>query len=116
MNKSDLRTGMLVEDSEGAVGVVLKNTATVDGIKWFYSATKRLINIWEELDECFNEDLTGISISNDIVKVYQPHNFDHYTTLKAYDEDYLIWERGIIKEVTILDIEKQLGYKVKIIG
>jgi hypothetical protein len=120
MNKSDLRTGMVVKDKDGFVGVVLKNTSTVDGIKWFFDTDElSKINEWQELDKHYNENLTTKNDYNaeTIVAIYQPDNFDDYTTMKAYSENYLIWEREEpIKEVTMKDIEEKFGYKVKIIG
>ena len=120
MNKSDLRTGMVVKDKDGFVGVVLKNTSTVDGIKWFFDTDElSKINEWQELDKYYNENLTTKNDFNaeTIVAIYQPDNFNDYTTMKAYSENYLIWEREEpIKEVTMKDIEEKFGYKVKIIG
>lgn len=119
MTKSDLRTGMVVEDRDGYIGIVLKSTATVDGIKWFLNDDGEKISMWEELDDEYNEDLTGTENFNsgDIVKIYQPHNFDDYTTMKAYSEEYLIWEREQeVKEITMKDIEEKFGCKVKIVG
>lgn len=120
MKKSDLRTGMVVKDKDGFVGVVLKNTATVDGIKWFYNTDEdEVMSEWQELDKYYEEDLTTKNDYNaeTIVAVYQPDNFDDYTTMKVYSEDNLIWERELpIKEITLKDIEEKFGCKVKIIG
>jgi hypothetical protein len=99
MKKSDLRTGMVVKDREGNYGVVLRNTATVDGIKWFILG-EETSDMWEELDEYYNETLCSNFSSNessdnldDIVTIYQPDNFDLYTTRKVIDDKYIIWER-----------------------
>lgn len=120
MTKSELRTGMVVKDRDGFIGVVLKNTSTVDGIKWFKD-TEGITSIdeWQELDEAYNEDLTTKNDfdAEDIVSVYQPNDFDDYTTVRAYQEDHLIWNREEpVKEVTMKDIEEKFGCKVKIIG
>lgn len=120
MTKSDLRTGMVVKDSCGYIGVVLRNTATVDGIKWFKDTIDDGygVNQWQELDKVYSEDLTSkdYTEADDIIAVYQPYDFNDYTTIKVYNEDYLIWERkSEIKEVTIKDIEEKFGCRVKII-
>lgn len=94
MTKTDLRTGMVVKDSDGFVGVVLKNTATVDGIKWFLNTEdNELMSEWQELDKNYNEDLTTTNnlMAEDIIAIYQPRDFDDYTTIRAYSDDYLIW-------------------------
>ena len=115
-NKSDLRTGMVVEDRDGWTGVVLLNTATLDGIKWFISGFGDRCDVWEELDE-YSDDLFHKDSGIDIIKIFQPHNFNDYTTIKAHNEEYLIWEREEkIKEVTIKDIEEKFGCKVRIVS
>lgn len=53
--------------------------------------------------------------SLDIVKVYKSrsHWFDD-----MFNDYYLelIWERKEVKELTIEEIEKELGYKIKVVG
>lgn len=125
MKKADLRSGMVVEDDDGSVGVVLLNTATQDGIKWFLDADHDNIDFWEDLSN-YDDDLKALdySESDDIVKVFQPHNFNDYTTKQAYSDDYLIWDKfegdttisEEYKEITLSDIEKKFGCKVKIVS
>lgn len=122
MTKSDLSTGMVVKSADNLIGVVLLKTATCDGIKWFLNENStgmisKVINEFEELTE-YHDDLTHKD-GNDlnIIKVYQPDNLEDYTTMKAYNEDYLIWERKEeTKEITMTEIEEKFGCKVKIIG
>lgn len=118
MTKSDLRTGMVVKNAKNRVGIVLKDTAAVDGIKWFLNGNKDvMINYWEELDS-YKEDLTNYSLNgSNIVAIYQTCNFNDYTTIKVYDEENLIWEREYEPvDITIKEIEEKLGYKIKIVG
>jgi hypothetical protein len=118
MTKSDLRTGMVVESRDGFIGVVLKNTVAEDGIRWIVTNSGNLLNCWEELDEGFNDNLTAVDddVDSDIIKIYLPQDCSDYTTICAYQEHNLVWERDEVKEVTIKDIEDKFGCKVKIVG
>ena len=117
MTKSDLRTGMVVKDQDGLVGAVLRDTSYGDGIKWFYDTNeKKYINTFSLLDEEYHEDLTSDELLIDIVEIYQPAQ-DFMTTSKGYSKEYLIWKREEeFKEITIAEVERKFGYKVKIIG
>lgn len=66
----------------------------------------------------YYNDLTHMDGSSlNIVKVYLPHNYDEYTTKKAYNEEYLVWERKEeVKEISMKDVEEKFGCKVKIVG
>lgn len=102
--KADLKDGMVVECSDGSRGMYLNNRFT--GLKHFTS-----ICTYTDTLECKYEGKT-------INKVYTSHSF----YLNSYFEDRnltLIWERPKeepVKEMTIEEIEKELGYKVKIIS
>ena len=125
MKKSDLRTGMVVESRDGSVGVVLLNTATVSGIKWFLDCDRDRIDFWQELNEYDNNLMLICSDGDDeedIMKIYQPSDFNDYTTMKVYCDENLIFDReiknisGEYKDVTMKDIEEKFGCKVKIVG
>ena len=118
MTKADLRTGMVVEDRSGFVGVVLKGTNQGDIIKWFYDATdSSIINDCDDMED-FNSDLTfADDYEYDIVKIYDTDDPELYTTTKVHDVKYLIWEREEeAKEVTLKEVEEKFGCKVKIVG
>lgn len=53
----------------------------------------------------------------DIMKVYELKCQANQNLIKAYCEKYLtlIWERTEPKEMTMAELEKELGYKVKIV-
>jgi len=105
MKKSDLVNGMVVEMRDGDKYMVLK-TRNFEAI----------VNEddYSNLRDC-NEDLTDSTDRDfDIVAIYEPQSADE----AEMDEwDYLapIWERSEHKELTVAEIEKQLGYKVKIV-
>ena len=101
---SDLENGMIVETRRGTLLMVLDDN---------------LIN-----DECwvslcnYSEDLTRYEFMKDdyrdIMKVY----FSEYNqTIKdKFKNKILIWERYDCKEMTVNEIEKELGYRIKIKG
>jgi len=112
MTKADLRTGMRVTNKMGKKFIVILNCQQgYNDVKDF------LVNAndtsWHGLSY-FDDDLTATYPCDNIVKVEIPsHPYDlfnidsvKYTT---------IWERKPPKEMTLAEIEKELGYPVKII-
>ena len=94
MQKSDLKTGMLLEFSNGNFGIVLKDTEKGDVIASERAMSER---IWGELSS-FNEDLTYHSTKAsyfDIVKVYSCSKAT--CEMLSFENPYmlrtLIWER-----------------------
>lgn len=107
--KSDLKTGMILEFNNGCTATVLFGTKNGD----IYAGST-----WGGL-EGVNEDLTlEDSFEGDVVRVYQPIGNIHFlkTNYLNYNKNYkLLWQREEAKEMTIEEIEKELGYKIKII-
>lgn len=95
MTKSDLRTGMVVENENGFYGVVLRDTATVDGIKWIGSKRGATYESWEELSD-YSEQLTSTT-NTKIAKVYQTSNFSQYLSKKVMNDENIIWDRDDAK-------------------
>ena len=102
--KSDLKDGMVIEYRDGDRRIVLNNKF-----------------VWRRgyLDfEDFNDDFVSKGGSYEIVKVY----ISSATSLDDWCKDHylkLIWERKeepTHKEMTIEEIEKELGYKIKVVG
>lgn len=114
-NKSDLRTADVVVNSKGSYGVVLKGTYRGDLIKWFLNDEDEIIHKFRSLSS-LNEDLTyKYEAGHRIIKVYRPTDPHDMSTMNAIKDKYLIWEEKI-KEVTIEELERQFGCKVKIVG
>ena len=115
MNKSDLRTGMVVTTEKGHhyqvfLGAVTSiNTSHNQNILVCIDDDHET---WMDLNT-FKEDLTFADMS--IVKVEVPK----ITTelVKSYEkmEKVTIWKRQPIKKMTLEEIEKCLGYKVQIV-
>lgn len=100
--KADIRDGMVVELRNGAVYMVMGNV---------------LMNFEDCLSLTpYNDTLETTSDCLVIDKVYKSGTL----TMKRYFEHsnlILIWERpNLIKEMTVDEIEKELGYKIKIVG
>ena len=101
MNKSDLKTGMLVETRDGEIMRVLKNTSAGDVMVALYGS-------WTDLNS-FGDDFKHKQVSSvDIMKVFSTiyaNMLSSYTT-----SDYkLLWERKENIEMTVAEIEKKLG-------
>ena len=110
MKKSDLKTGTILEFVGGELGMVLlgtKNGDIVSGSTWFpledYSDKEMFINIDHYAS---------------VKAVYQPrYNKDYLKKGVSIGRDFItVWKRTEPKEMTLADIEAELGYPVKIIG
>lgn len=111
--KDDLKTGMLVVTRDGRKWIVMKDLYDKN-----YEETGVLSNLDEfNLLASYNDDLTFISRSGkhieklDIVEVYD------VKSILDFDIIYrkLLWKREEVKELTVGEISKLLGYKVKIV-
>ena len=116
MKKSDLRTGMVVTTKDGDHFRVFLNTVTnlnpeINGV---------LIKIdhknasWLDL-KSFNDDLESYG-GYTIVKIEIPRILTDLVGLYNEIGKVTIWEREEVKEITVAEIEKILGYKVKIVA
>lgn len=94
MTKADLKDGMICESKEGNQYIWLNGKLNLIAI--YYSE--------ETGADLRNED--GIK-EHDIVRVYAEG---------MSDRKYLIWERKEPKAMTLADIERELGYPVKIVS
>ena len=113
MKLSELKTGMVVVNSKGSAGVVLKGTKDGDLIKWFRDVnTGKVLQLFRSL-WTINEDLTFKDGTGRIVQIYQAKDKHECTTVDAVKPKNLIWEEKT-KEVTMAEVEKKFGCKVKI--
>lgn len=96
---------------------------TRDGTKWLVAQSteeKVLVNddmnMWISFYD-YNDDLTlSCSPHLDIMKVYGLSKYPTYSLCYDRSDRNLIWEREEVKEMTLKQIEKELGYKIKIVG
>ena len=112
MTKSELQTGMIVELRNGNTYIIMLNhcgTVKTDILAGM-AEDKTITHRWASLDNYY-EDLTHQNIKDlDIVRVYSTRV---YQINRKKD---LIWERPEVKEVTMDEVEKMFGCKVKIIN
>lgn len=108
MNKSDLKTGMIVVDREGNRKKVLLNTKHGDIL--VYPNHDCFGYLEDYNDDLSNKDINGLNI----VSVYNSIFPESQTSfdIKYYD---LIWEKNECLEMSIEDIEVRLGHEIKII-
>jgi len=107
MKKSDLKNGMVVEQRDGDKLMYLET----EDFKGFVSKEDYLG--MNELDDNLI-DPDGDS-EYDIVAIYQPTGL-FKAQRDQWDDLDPIWERKEYKEMTITEIEKEFGFKVKIKG
>lgn len=118
MKKSDLRSGDLVKTEEGNIYMVLLNTKAANN-----HSENILLNLitgnYIELN-LYSEDLTNnfdedCHIKEICSENYVGNNFRKNNLLKHIGSFYSTWKREDKKEVTISEIEKELGYPIKIV-
>lgn len=116
MKKSDLKTGMIVtlrNWNEYVVFIDAQNTNMYDSGSVIVNASKFL---WQRLKD-FNEDMTNIREKKwDIMKVeLASHPYCYMNLNNGRENRKLLWEREEVKEMTMEELEKHFGCKVKII-
>lgn len=127
MTKSDLRTGMIVQMRDGEffivmLGVKINNSENakdillhIDNGEILYDSFDYLNEYYEDLTPCFG-DAHEVIIDN----VYIPQRvdmigrIDHYK--KIWSRDKSIFNESDVRDMTLDEIEKELGHKVKIVS
>ena len=101
MTKQDLRSGMVVELKNGKRYLVIAETL-------------QFVGLHEHMEYAsHSDDLTfGFGYLN-VEKVYNPGNVTFSEMIEHPTN--LIWERKVVKELTVKEIEHLLGYSVKIV-
>lgn len=107
--KADLKNGDVIKRRNGWVEIVCLETGTLITKDEFDKLSK------------INDDLTSIygNGTYDIVAVRRP-KYPKDCRFDAFDKEFgdLVYdrERDTVREMTVDEIEKELGYKVKVVG
>ena len=115
---AELRTGDIVLSTKGSYGMVLRGTPYGDVIKWYVNNKGKCIEKFRSMN-MINSDFTfRFDEGNRIVKVWRTKDRHCLGIMCAgvYMEDYhyeLIYDDHI-KEVTMDEVERKFGCKVKI--
>lgn len=112
MKKSDLKTGMFVVLASGDEGIILGNAVVS------FSSKVGGISL-----KCYQDNLTHTSSTDrDIIEVHAEASccagasLNYYVSYPDELKGKLLWKREEeVKEVTMDDLEKQFGCKVKIV-
>ena len=114
MTKQDLKSGMVVKCRNGdeyQVFLGLHEDCNSNGKAMVEINGKGFVNLND-----FNDDLTCTSLKEfDIMKVYFTRRAYKLTDPKGYTNWQCLWKREEPKELTVSEIEKLLGYPVKIV-
>ena len=116
MKKSDLKTGMRVELSNGSLYMIIKD---IDSKLYGHQKIALINNSGFLRGESYDDDLNFIMDKDyDIVKVYTINEYENgllsSETLK-FDKKYLIWTRKEPIKMTVKEIEEKIGYKIEIV-
>ena len=118
MTKSELKTGMVVTTKEGHKYRVYRNIATE-----YNNVSDKGNDVlvgsladWLRLEN-YNDNLTHkLYKEYDIMKVeLVNHPYDFIKDLDNVKIAETLWERQEVKELTVAEISKLLGYEVKIV-
>lgn len=106
--KKDLKNGDVVIHRNGRVSIAIPQIATL-----------KQVDCYDELDY-FADDLKNTfgpgGPEYDIMKVYRPNIPRHCSFKEAnYTKGTLVYKREEFEEMTIAEIEKALGKKIKIV-
>lgn len=125
MKKSDLRNGDIIQTRDGTKCIVLLNIKEFESVKDFLIDLKS--GDYLELEDYTSGLHYKGSVKYDIMKVcsnvYVGDNFRHHIINDfdyKYDYDHAewTWERETEEEkkkMTILEIERELGYEIEIV-
>ena len=120
MTLNDLKTGMIVTWRNGRKCIVLRDTPKFGRLQ--YTNKNFLVsccdNGWTTLCN-YNDDFTNkIFDGYDIVKVEVPDHpcdcFNHERN--NFFNGKVVWEENPVVKMTVSEIEKKLGYKIKIVS
>lgn len=109
MKKSDLNLLYLVITRDGTKWLIAES---IEGLVLVQDKLRGWVSLAD-----YNNDLTMKRMPNlDIMKVYSLSKYATYSLSFDEHDRGLIWERVGPKEMTVEQIEKELGYKIKIVG
>jgi hypothetical protein len=111
MKKSDLKNGYVVELENGQTGLVFINHHRSGDIISLHSGGGMVLS-------CYTEDLLITNDKGSDYKIVKVFATCHTTNHHGWRDRDLIWERQEIqeiKEVTVAQLEAELGYPIKIV-
>ena len=119
IKKNELITSDVVMSDGGNYGIVLRGTQKGDLIKWFKDKNGEVIHKYRSFDMIKDDLSFKTSAKFDgqdtrIVRVYRVTDAHDMSTMNAIKDEYIIWEEKV-KEVTMADLERMYGCKVKVV-
>ena len=111
MKKSDLKKGMRVRLKNGRILIVIRDYETA---RYEHQDILFADDYGFMPGDDYGEDLLYRDDDYSVSEVYANPGDSHFLDVKRKGE--FLWERPEPKEMTLADIEAELGYPVKIIG
>lgn len=116
MTLSDLKTGMIITLRNGVEYIVFSDTVDTS-----VSCDSEMIftngDVWCSANKYSENMKNKYSKNLDIIKVESPEFTLGFINLNHFRETRkTLWERQEIKEMTVTDVEKLVGCRVKIVG
>ena len=110
MTLKDLKAGYVVEQRNGNLKMVMPYGDGGICIIEYNGVYGRL------LDSSYSDDLKAIGWPEfDIIKVYGYTEYAHESLRICTEDRPILWQREERKEMTLAEIEAELGYKIKIV-
>lgn len=122
--KDDLSTGMLVRFRNGEHCYVLIDVQVFSGRGYSFKSILKTIDLrstynldYYDDDFNFRHPSAPSVVDLDIIQIWAPNDLaDIFNKDRTLDNKQLVWERGPDKkEMTVAEIEKALGYEIKIV-
>ena len=111
--KEDLKAGYVVKCRDSSLRLIMPNAKR--GLVLLRLDYKKEIINWTDLER-YSLDLLHIADSSwDIIEIYGLSEFACSALEYDLDSRELLWKREDKKEMTIAEIENELGYSIKII-
>ena len=110
MKKSDLKTGMRVRFKNGRIYIVIRD---YDTASYGHQDVLFVNDFGFMVGSDYGEDLLYRDDDYSVSEVYASPSDSYFLDLER--KGRLLWERQEPKEMTLADIEAELGYPVKVV-
>lgn len=100
--KENLEDGMVVEYRDGDRALVFGNKLMA------FNHHTKLDNFTNTLENLYTDNVDIVCVYLSKAEVLEDYFKDAYLTI--------VWKRAPVREMTVAEIEKELGYKIKVIG
>ena len=111
----DLKPGMYVELKNGLSGVLIPWKGNLSVVGYDRNTENKMLAILTVNLRFYNGKIESTHDNYSIIAVYNDHFMNHGVVFSTAGRK-LLWKYENEKEMTVSEIEKILGFKIKIVG